>query len=412
MIKLHKYWRIFLTQYLRIAILRANYRRGLKRIRAKYGKKKIKVVFLLSNPSKWKVQSLYDAMMASDKYEPIVAITAMDTEMRLNEEELNAHIATVKQFLEKRGCSYVMAYSNAGQNFSPMKAFDADLVWYTQPWDIVENQDVAETSKHALTCYTPYFVQNYGYLPMDCGQTLHRLVWRHFTLNKYWAHEFMKYIGFWKAGKVLGLGHPMLDSFNKRNGDIEKCGTKTVIYAPHFSCNTGECYSTFLHNGEKILNLAKSHPEIKWIFKPHPSLYQTLIRKCGWEEQKARGYYDEWRAFAKVCMDGEYVKLFQDSSCLITDCGSFLVEYACTKHPIIHLISSNVKINPHPVSAKLFATYYQAHNWDEFIGHFDKVVLKGHDSQKAERLKVVTEMNLLDVNAAKNIVEYLDKEFA
>ena len=97
---------------------------------------------------------------------------------------------------------------------------------------------------------------------------------------------------------------------------------------------------------------------------------------------------------------------------MITDCASFLVEYPCTKMPIIHLVSSNSKYSVHPISQRLFSSYYQAHTWNEFVNHFSKVIIEGDDYKREERLAEVKRMRLLDTNAAENIVKYLDSILA
>ena len=161
-----------------------------------------------------------------------------------------------------------------------------------------------------------------------------------------------------------------------------------------------------------MLLLAKAHPEIKWLFKPHPTLRYRLINGNLWSEKEVDAYYTEWEKLGASCYDGNYVSLFMKSYAMITDCASFLVEYACTGNPIIHLISSNAKYQPHPIAAKLFGSYYQAHNWDEFEKHFEDVVLKKNDYKKDERLAAVKDMRLIDNYAAKNILDYLDKVFS
>ena len=51
-----------------------------------------------------------------------------------------------------------------------------------------------------------------------------------------------------------------------------------VIYSPHWSLgNTPLKYATFDWNGRQILEFAKSHPEIKWVFKPYPILKGRIV---------------------------------------------------------------------------------------------------------------------------------------
>lgn len=397
-------------QWRRILLARVHYWLLLNKVRITYGKRKLRVIFPVSNVAKWKCQSLYDLMQKSDKYEPIVALTPMDIEVDKSSEEQTEILEKNKKFFDERGCKWVVAYDPATRNYKKFSEFGADIVWYTQPWNIDVGQDAYKTSKHALTCYVPYFVQNYGGLDMDCEPMFHRMQWRHFTLSESWAKVFMEYQGRKRSGVVKGLGHPMLDNFYIHKDENHE--RRYVIYAPHWSCNTLERYSTFLKNGREILDLAKNHPEISWVFKPHPTLRNRLITGGLWPKDDVDAYYKEWESLGSSCYDGNYIELFQKSVAMITDCASFLVEYACTGNPIIHLVSSNAKYQPHPIAAKLFGSYYQAHNWDEFRNHFDRVILGGDDYKREERLAAVNDMRLLDNYAAKNILDYLDKEFA
>lgn len=402
---------VYCYEWRKILIARLRYVCNLRKVKSKYRSgRKIRVIFPLSNPSKWKVQSLYDLMEKSERFEPVVAATLMDKERDLDIDGQRKQFNILKSFLEAHRCKWVEAYDINSKTFKAFSDLGADIVWYTQPWDIVDIQGPYRAAVNSLTCYTPYFVQNYGGLDMDCLLFFHRLLWRHFTLTECWAKIFMEAQGKKRAGDVVGLGHPMLDQFYVTK-DKQYEG-KYVIYAPHWSCGVSECFSTFLKNGEKILEFAKAHPEIKWVFKPHPTLRSTLERYCGWTKNAVDQYYAEWEKIAISCYDADYVTLFRESMAMITDCASFLVEYACTGYPIIHLISSEAKYQPHPIAAKLFSTYYQAHNWDEFIEHFNEVILKRNDYKREDRLREVKNMRLLDNYAAKNIMEYLDKEFS
>ena len=399
----------FIVEWPSVLCLRIRYRRRLSRIRSTYGHRKLRVIFPVSNVAKWKEQSLYDLMKASDKYEPIVALTVMDIENDLPESDKINRLDENKRFFIGRGCAFVVAYSVSEKKSIPFSEFNADIVWYTQPWRIPVVQDCLESSRTVLCCYTPYYLQNYGCLDMECGITFMRSVWRNFAMNADWAKVCEKYQGFRRAGRSVGLGHTMIDEFYlTRNDDHKK---NYVIYAPHWSCDVGECFSTFLLNGKKILKLAQQYPELHWVFKPHPTLRSTLVNSCGWTRNEVDEYYAAWANIGETCYDGNYVDLFNNSRVMITDCGSFLVEYPCTGNPIVHLVSSKSKYETHPISKELFGTYYQAHTWEEFITQFKRVVLNGDDYKKEERLEAVRKMKLMDNYAARNILDYLDGVF-
>ena len=386
-----------------VPAIKRNYQNVIKNIKNKEGK--IKVLFLVNENSKWKTQSLYDLMSASDKFEPVVAITIADFQRNFSKEEKAETIDENYEFFKLKGLNCVIAYDAKKDRAIDLKEFNPQIVFYQQPWGINKLQRPKYVSKFALTCYVPYFVQNYGDVEIDCCQELHQSLFRYYILNKDWedmyAPEFAQ-----AAGEIKGLGHTMLDEFYlKRDYQPSK---NYVIYAPHHSINNFENYSTFLKNGKQILEYAKSHPEINWVFKPHPTLKYKLKQTGFMSEADIENYYKEWAEISTYCNNGNYAELFLESKALITDCASFLVEYFCTKKPVIHLISSTCGIVPKAPFKKIIDTYYKARNLDEMYEHFENVLIKEDDILKEKRLKVLKESGLLDNYAAKNILHDIE----
>ena len=66
---------------------------------------------------------------------------------------------------------------------------------------------------------------------------------------------------------------------------------------------------------------------------------------------------------------------------MITDCGSFLTEFAATGQPIIRLVNPENK-QPYP---PLYDTYYNMHNNDELKATLRKVLEKGIGGQRQLR---------------------------
>lgn len=364
-------------------------------------KKKLRVLFLVSENSKWKTQSLYDLMKESKRFEPIVALTLL-TSVDSGADTTRNEIEANYDFFTSKGMKVVRAYEN--HRYIDLKTLKPDIVFYQQPWSLSKLQSPENVSRFALTCYIPYFVANYGILRLDTGLRLHKFLFKHYVLNKNWAREYQTYTG---LNNYVPVGHTILDNFNK-DFSIKN---NYVIYAPHYSvfheANKNPVnYGTFLKNGEMILEYAKSHSEINWVFKPHPQLKCVLYRI--WGEVKTEQYYKEWESFAKCCYDSDYIDLFLDSKVLITDCGSFLTEYFCTKKPIIHLISSHCTVEPVRPFKKIIDTFYKVHNMQELSMYLEDVIIKDNDYKKDERLAVLKSSKLLNNYAAKNIIEDLE----
>ena len=366
-------------------------------------KKKLRVLFLVSENSKWKAQSLYDLMEKSDKFEPFIALTVL-TGVHTGVDTTRNELEDNYKFFKSKGMKVVKAYEN--HEYLDLKIFKPDIVFYQQPWALSKLQMPDSVAKFALTCYIPYFVANYGILRLDTGLRLHKFLFRHYVLNKNWAREYQEYSG---LNNYVAVGHTILDNFYLNQNVQPK--NNYVIYAPHYSIphelnKNPVNYGTFLQNGEQILEYAKNHPEINWGFKPHPQLKFVLYNI--WGEEKTEKYYKEWESFAKCCYNAEYIDLFLDSKALITDCASFLTEYFCTEKPILHLISAKCSIEPLKPFQKIIDTFYKAHNQNDLLAYLDEVIIKGNDYKKDERLNVLKQSKLKNNYAAANIIKDLE----
>lgn len=374
-----------------------NYANLIKKLR---NKDKYKVLFLVSENSKWKAQSLYDLMAKSDKFEPIIALTVLKDVHRGNDITRN-NIDEDYNYFKNKGMQVVLTYKN--KQFLDLKAFNPDIVFYQQPWGINKLQSPKRVSKYALTYYIPYYVNNYELQPIEYEQEFHKSVYKYFVLNKWWEEEYKRISS---LSNVVGLGNPILDNFIQNNNNENSKGY--VIYAPHYSffheLNQNPVnYGTFQQNGNAILEYAKQHKEFNWVFKPHPQLKYALL-KTGYSYKDIEAYYEEWEKLGTVCYDSSYIELFKNSKLLITDCDSFLLEYFCTTNPIIHLISSKCTINASNFSKDIFETFYKAKTNEELFNFINEILVKNNDYQKEKRIKLLESSKLLKNNSATNII--------
>ena len=209
-----------------------------------------------------------------------------------------------------------------------------------------------------------------------------------------------------KAKNVIVTGQPFLDYF-KLN---KKESSEFIIYAPHWTiCQKGIAYGTFEWNGEFLLDYAKSHPEQKWIFKPHPLLKKALIDNNVMTEQQAEDYYNEWDKIGLRYEHGDYLELFNKSKMLITDCSSFLGEYFLTENPVIHLISKDATPYNETVN-QIVKYYYKANDIDELKNLLEQV--PNNDFMKEERINALNELGYKNTTASENIYNDILKKLS
>lgn len=396
-----------------VVVARFHHWRVLQRIRRKIGRgEKLRVAFVESEIAKWKTQSLFDLMKADEHYEPFMLICKRDRDETKGEAEIRRRVNESLSYFRRQGNDCIDALDMDDLNLLNIRKFNPDIIFYQQSWFAAS---IFDAVKFALPCYVPYYVANYGSIDLDSKLLMHRFLAYFFMQSEAWVSALTAWAPwYYYSGKMLPFGHTMLDYayLNPPHEPKSQC----VIYAPHFSIRTEKVdnltgISTFLWNGLEILEYAKKHPEMSWVFKPHPILYRTLIESNLMDKKSVDQYYLEWENLGVKCTDNNYTSLFTRATVMITDCGSFLTEFGATGKPIIHLISSMARVSPMKPSQELYATYYQVHNLDEMYATFETVLEKQEDPNKETRQAAVRKAGLRGNYAAKNIMEFFDKEF-
>ena len=396
---------------------RINYAKQLDILRNRPRDQKICVLFIVSEISKWKEQKLYEAMEASGVFYPVIGISAWNRQLEpacSNEELLKIH-QNAEEFFNQLGDRHVRTVIVEGGRrvHIDLRLFKPDIVFYTEPWSPCEGQDPCTVSKFDLTFFASYYVGDYCQMDWDCHLFVQRLVYGYFCLNETMCEEYAKSLRFVvHSTRFISTGHPGLDFFRKGEGNIGDKGY--VIYAPHFSFpnphapDFGERLSTFDWNGREILEYARSHPEMNWVFKPHPILREWILDSGFMDNKELSEYFSAWAEVGLVCEDGDYQDLFLQSRVMITDSGSFLTEYGATGHPIIHLICNENKMRPIAAVKPVWDTYYQVHNLDSMYEVFEMVLENGKDPNYSMRQSALSRSGICNQDASANILRYID----
>ncbi|PAF49656.1 hypothetical protein BKH43_06515 [Helicobacter sp. 13S00401-1] len=382
-----------------VLIVQKRYKKTLALLAAK---KRLRVLFLVNESSKWKMKSLYDLLAQSDLFEPLVVLTPLTSVHKSKEGDIG-YLDSELLYFKKENINIIYAYKD--KKYLSLKELRPDIVFYEQPWELARNQAPLYTSKFALTYYMPYYVSNYGNLNLDINLRFHKFLYRYYVLNHDWKELYKKHA---KVDNFCPIGHTQLDNFYL-NASTSK--QSYVIYAPHYSFphvkNLNPVnYATFLQNHRLILDFAKKHSNLNWVFKPHPKLKASLL-KSGFSKEYVEGYYKQWEAIGISSYNSDYIKFFLDSKALITDSGSFLIEYFCTTKPLIHLLPTYPLPPPFSPSKKIFDTFYKAYDDVSLLGYLESILLKDKDPLKEIRLKVLKESGLNNGLVAERILKDL-----
>lgn len=404
-----------LREYSFALLLKYKYWRTICRLRKVYGKRKIVVAFCVSEITKWKSQSLYAQLAQIETYRPVIFVYPSPLDFNSKDVSVESLLENKIKFFRTKGMAVVNVWDSSSNRCVIPETSRPDIVFYQQPWDTPPFPTPSQIADFALSFYIPYYLVNNLDLELETGQLLHRLVFGYIVQNDQLANLYKPELKRrYYAGRCLGLGHTIVDTLTTRIAEQEE---DYVIYAPHFSFPVKNVerslfYSTFLENGKLILEFAKQHPTIKWVFKPHPRLKYELKETHVWSDSEVDAYYAEWAKVGVVCETPDYIEHFQRSSAMITDCGSFLTEYSCMDKPLIRLYYHKDNLPPNPILEKMYGTFYYAHNNDELQELLDSVICQHQDPKQDARHAEVVRVGLNSSDTSSKIINYLDLLFA
>ena len=382
-----------------------NYVKIINKIKKKKEKRKIKVAFLCVDDARWKCQSLYELLKQDDNFEPIIFLTKLYTDKptrHQTEEEFNK----TYHFFKTLGMNIQLVYDIKKDVYLDLKKFSPDIVFYQLPFYCHPIQIPEVVSKFALTAYVPYYTGTSLY------ETVQSVKFRNNLFRYYLADEGLK--DYYKSlmgefgENIRVVGHTSFDVFYKNNIQPDNSNFQ-VLYSPHHSIepNSPLHLATFLENGELLLQYAKNHPEISWVFRPHPLLKKVL--KTVWTDERIEKYYTEWKAIGQYEEKGNYMDTFFKSNLLINDC-SFFREFFPTESPIIQLI--NPKAVPYDiVSEQVLGTCYNSHDNQELINLLELLIEKREDPLKEQRLKLLRQLHIKNTCASINILNDIKEIF-
>lgn len=380
-------------------LIQINYKNVLKRSK---GKNKLKVAFLISETAKWQYQSLYEEMEKDELFEPVVLVTPLFA-VHKGIDNTRETLEDMYNFFKANNINVEYAYNEIKHEYLDLKQFKPDIIFYQQPWEIYSTQNISETSEFALTYYIPYVISESSFVFED---TLFfcECLYKHFVVDESAKKQYLEFCSSFKNIEVVG--HPKLDAIKDViKKYIKQNNKKTIIYAPHHSFGeSGLRWATFKWSAKKVLKLAKENPEFNWIMKPHPKMKFTLLENNIMSQKEIEKYYAEWQKIGKVVEGGNYFELFAESDLMITDCGSFLVEYLLTKNPLIHLKREGSQ-KQSILNQKISTCYYCAKNANELTSEFENLMLKNCDPLSDARKSMLKELNFK--NATTNIIKLL-----
>lgn len=392
----------------KISLINLRYKNIAQKLSFEAKKRKINIIFINCEASKWAYQSIYEKFASDERFNIKILISIFD--MLQNKKYSYLDIEKRSQenfkFFKKQGMDVDYAYDFKKKKPVNLKKFNPDIIFYDEPQSTIKAQNVEKTSKYALNFYCSYgsCITN----GQNEFEEIYKKLFVYFVDNSFVRENLLKK-GFRKENLILS-GQPKLDNYLKpiqKDNILWKTDKKHIIIAPHFSFDdrTELRFGTFNWNYEFFFEYAKNHPEYEFILKPHPSLKREIIKRKLMTLEEMKEYFKNWQNLpnAQVFEDGNYMDMFRTSDLLVTDCNSFLFEYLLTKKPVIRLINPKSK-GHNEFGKKIIEGYYEAKSIEDIEKYFDKILIKEKDDLFKMRENIIKNVLNLPENGVNSVV--------
>ncbi len=351
-------------------------------------KAKIKIAFVLHDPTIWCGDELYNYFARDDRFETTIFL-CLRTDKFTDELVQKDFWYGVKQ-IKQRGLN-VVALSNVD---SAVPEQDV-LIFLTPYFHVLPSAFRPENiTPKTLITYVPY-----AFEVIQFDITNHRMfhvAWQMFfsSITVLELYERNCSVG---MPRGVYSGYPGTDVFfDPKEQFVFKWKTarsnaKRIIWAPHWSINSDSFYATFQWNYKFMYEFAKAHPEISWVVKPHPNLFFSAVQTGVFPSTTAfEDYLKKWNELpnAQVYTGVYYQALFATSDGMILDCCSFTAEYQYIQKPMIYLRRDTQKFNEIGEEILNAAYCVDGQDLDAIAATIQRVFIDGDDYKSAARRKV------------------------
>lgn len=363
----------------------------------------IRVAFLCQFIPAWaKMETLYRLMQTDPRFEPyLICVPSNIQNCRLTDPEC-LHNDTHQYFLD-RGYTEAVNALTGPEQWLDLRALELSYVFYTRPYNtfMPEPYTSSAVSKFSRVCMLMYSM---NFAVEDCGIALNRQfmsrVYFYFAETEYARQLHIRQnrlthlLG---LQKTLCVGLPALDTLSaaKEQSSSSWAFSKNsfrVMWTPRWTTDPAAGGSNFFTYGTYMLQLAQKHPDIDFLLRPHPLMFQHFIETGEMTAREAADYQAACEATDNMALDkqSQYDATLWGTDVLISDISGIVPEFLFTGKPVI-FCCTNMELALLAPMKKLLSGCYTVHNANELTQRLLELK-NGHDPLREQRLQAVREV--------------------
>ena len=354
-------------------------------------KDKVKIGFVVRGAAEWCGDELYNLFAQNARFEMTVFCFMQLTSRAKDENFKEDFLHGIKQFKQRNLNVVAIFEKNADIPAQDLLIFLTPY-FETMPAGLRPENITAKTLIAYITYSFSMAIRSKGYH----NREMFRISWKVFFASAI-ARDIHRDACTIGLPRGIYSGYPRTDIFFDKNSNFQfewkmaRPNAKKIIWAPHWSINSGVKYATFQWNCHFLYEFAKAHPEISWVFKPHPNLLVSAVKGKVFPSANAfEEYLQKWNKLPNACLytGAYYQAVFATSDGMIQDSSSFIAEYQFVDKPMIYLTREGEKFNQ--LAEKILKVSYtvDGKDFDGIAALIKKVFIEGNDYKAAERKKV------------------------
>lgn len=381
------------------------------------GNDKIRVVFLCQYIPSWnRYRAVYDAMCASEHFEPIIVCVPSNVKSHELVDQDGTGNDTYEYFVE-HGYDALNALSEEG--WLSLESLGPDYVFYPRPYNsyMPAPYTSGKVSRYARICL---FMYGMILSREDMRATQERGFLRDVFL--YFAdveEERARVESMFGHGHDAGLrkslcvGTPAFQQMLKERGahapswDFTSKRQMRFIWTPRWSTNPALGGTHFLDYKDALVAYARTHRDVDMLFRPHPLTFGNMLETGEMTQAEIDAFKQTCADEPNVSLDveREYYATFWESDAIITDFSGIVPEYLVTGKPIIYC-AGNSSVHLLDYMHDIISVSYVAHDTDELVRYMD--LLQREDPLKDSRIQMCTRLFGADFSSlADNVLHEL-----
>lgn len=379
----------------------------------------VKVGFLCQYIPAWtKVEKVYLNMLEDSRFEPYLICLPSGIKHHQLIDPDSLENDTFDYFLQH---GYPQAINALiGKNtWLDLKALELQYIFYPRPYnDMMPSAYTShEVSKHCKICMLMYCIEPTQEITVT---TLNRDFMSH--VYCYFAeHSFVldtniknnRYLHKKGWQKTVCIGVPVLEQMLEQRGKVSPSWEFSkndfrVIWTPRWTTDLDQGGSNFFTYWKSLPAFAQMHPEMDFLFRPHPLTFSHFIETGELTPRQVEDFQAMCEEMPNVSLDREsaYDATLWGSSVLVSDISGIMPEYFITGKPLIYC-ASNMVLKLSAFATRMLEGCYVV-NESEDLFRCLEMLASGEDPLKEKRERIVQEIyGSTNDGASERIVEML-----